>query len=93
VNYNTPRQHGRAFKYIILIETARCMNQHEHSASHGHSHSHKKPGWKPHRDWRVWVVVAMLAAMVIYVLTLDESFFPGGDGEPVPAAPAAGDAP
>ena len=70
--------------------TAQPMNKHEHDHSHKHDRAHSKPGWKPHRDWRVWVVVAMLAAMAIYVLTLDESLLPGGgSGEPVPAAPAA----
>ena len=35
--------------------------------------------WRPHRDWRVWVgLLLMLAAMVAYVLTLDESWWPGG---------------
>jgi hypothetical protein len=30
-----------------------------------------------HKDWRVWLVVGlMLAAMIIYVLTLDESVLP-----------------
>jgi hypothetical protein len=33
--------------------------------------------WKPHKDWRVWVVVLlMLAAIVGYVLTLDDSILP-----------------
>jgi hypothetical protein len=30
-----------------------------------------------HKDWRVWLIVAlMLTAIVIYVLTLDESVLP-----------------
>lgn len=32
---------------------------------------------KLHKDWRVWLVVGlMVAAMVIYVLTLDDSIVP-----------------
>ena len=43
-----------------------------------------------HKDWRAWtVVIIMLVAMAVYVMTLDESFFPGEPQEapPVPAAP------
>lgn len=44
-------------------------------ASHHHSHSGKGQSRKElHKDWRMWVaVVLMLAAIVIYVLTLDDS--------------------
>ncbi|WP_425614067.1 hypothetical protein NA78x_003921 [Anatilimnocola sp. NA78] len=64
---------------------------HEHGDSH-HKHPHS-PGWKPHRDWRVWMVAAMLLAMAIYVLTLGESLWPAGTGPDavppaVPAVPA-----
>ena len=32
---------------------------------------------KLHKDWRVWLVVGvMLAAIIIYVLTLDDSVVP-----------------
>jgi hypothetical protein len=68
------------------------MNKHEHQHPE-HQHAHHKPGWKPHRDWRVWAVALMLLAMVVYVLTLDESIWPGGNGPAVPAAPAPADAP
>jgi len=45
------------------------MTQHHH----GHSGS-ELPRKKMHKDWRVWVaVVLMLAAILIYVLTLDDS--------------------
>lgn len=46
--------------------------------------------WKrAHTDWRLWVVVGlMLLAMVVYVLTMDESVQPGGKVQaPIPAAP------
>jgi hypothetical protein len=41
-----------------------------------------------HKDWRLWVAVGlMLAAMGMYVLSLDESVQPGsGAGGGVPAA-------
>jgi len=69
-------------------------HEHQHPGSHGHEQQkHASSGWKPHRDWRVWAVVLMLVAMAVYVLTLDESIWPGGDGPAVPAAPAPADAP
>jgi hypothetical protein len=37
-------------------------------------HHHSPGRQRLHKDWRVWVgVVAMLAAIAIYVLTLDDS--------------------
>lgn len=59
-----------------------------HSDQHHHPH-HAQGPWKPHKDWRVWVgVVLMLAAMVAYVLTNNESVQPGrGTQDPVPEAP------
>jgi hypothetical protein len=73
------------------------MNQHSQKhpqrhghnhGQHGHDHAQQKSRWRPHRDWRFWTVVVMLVAMVIYILTMDESLDPGGDGREVPAAPA-----
>jgi uncharacterized membrane protein HdeD (DUF308 family) len=42
-------------------------------------HTQKKsPLQSLHKDWRTWVVIGlMLAAMGIYVLTLDDSMEPG----------------
>jgi hypothetical protein len=38
------------------------------------NHHHPDGRRRPHQDWRIWVgVVAMLAAIAIYVLTLDDS--------------------
>ncbi|MGC8603277.1 MAG: hypothetical protein ACP5VS_06270 [Desulfomonilaceae bacterium] len=32
---------------------------------------------KLHKDWRVWLVISvMLAAIIVYVLTLDDSIVP-----------------
>ena len=40
-------------------------------------HEQKLSVWKPHKDWRVWVaLLLMLAAIVTYVLTLDDSMIP-----------------
>jgi hypothetical protein len=55
------------------------MTQHKHSETHGHARGNEsKSGSKRfHKDWRVWVMEGMmLAAMFIYVLTLDESVVP-----------------
>ena len=42
------------------------------------SHSHKHPSHgKMHKDWRVWLVLLlMLAAILMYVLSLDDSMVP-----------------
>ena len=41
-----------------------------------------------HKDWRVWVVIGlMLAAMVVYTLSEDDSFAPGQPETGQPAAP------
>ena len=69
---------------------------------HGHKHAHESKADEPsrpkfylsglHRDWRTWLVLAlMLAAIATYVLTLDDSIQPGGaarGGLPAAAAPA-----
>jgi hypothetical protein len=59
---------------------------HENKENHAHGHTWKR---RLHRDWRLWVVVAlMLAAMFAYVMSDDESLqFGGGPPQqPVPAA-------
>lgn len=69
------------------------MTHNKPDHKHGHAHDHKPhhgPFWtRAHRDWRTWVIVAlMLVAMAVYVLSLDESLVPGGGEQPaVPAAP------
>ena len=52
----------------------------EHHHHHGGSQKHtprenqKPQGRRLHKDWRLWVaVVLMLAAILIYVLTLDDA--------------------
>jgi uncharacterized membrane protein len=57
------------------------MAQHKHKNSNSHKHTHREAGEsngkKLHKDWRVWLAVAMmLAAMITYVLTLDDSVIP-----------------
>ena len=55
------------------------------SKHHGRQ-GHGKPGKKGiHKDWRTWTaVVSMLVAMVVYVLSQDESLQPEGDAEQTP---------
>jgi hypothetical protein len=50
-----------------------------------------RPYWKrAHRDWRVWIgLFFCLAAIIIYVLSEDLSFMPGGRPRP-PVSSAAG---
>lgn len=65
------------------------MGNKTNSPQHHHTHRHG-PAWKRlHRNWQTWIVVGlMLAAMLMYVLSDDESLQPGGgpSGPPVPAA-------
>jgi len=49
---------------------------HHHEGSQKHTHrGNQNPYWKRiHKDWRLWVaVVIMLAAILIYVLSLDDA--------------------
>jgi len=53
---------------------ARLFAPPHHHAGHGHDGPRKKPF---HKDWRLWVVVAlMLLGIIVYILTLDESVRP-----------------
>jgi hypothetical protein len=50
------------------------MRGHSGLEKKNHKESSGPKGKKLHKDWRVWVaVILMLAAMIIYVLTLDDS--------------------
>lgn len=54
-----------------------------HHPNHPQHHQHPKRK-QVHKDWRTWtVVILMLAAMALYVVTLDDAVVPGG--EPLPA--------
>jgi hypothetical protein len=49
---------------------------HNHS-KHGHRDKGQSSGRRLHKDWRVWLaLVLMLAAIVMYVLSLDDSIVP-----------------
>lgn len=72
------------------------MSRHKSKPKHGdahrnHSATKQRGTAKPraiHTDWRTYAVVGlMLAAMVGYILSLDEAIEP--DGEVGPAVPAA----
>jgi hypothetical protein len=66
------------------------MTHHDHGKQHHGQQHHPRPASKNkaiHKDWRVWTVIAlMLGAMLMYVLSDDESLQP--DGEAGPAMPA-----
>jgi hypothetical protein len=50
------------------------MRGHSGLEKKSHTEGSGPKGKKLHKDWRVWVaVILMLAAMIIYVLTLDDS--------------------
>jgi hypothetical protein len=63
--------------------------EHDHHGHRDHQHNHPPSArWRPHHDWRFWVaVVLMLAAMVAYVASMDESIWPGGKRQMQPAVP------
>ena len=50
------------------------MRGHSGLEKKSHAESSRPKRKRLHKDWRVWVaVILMLAAMIIYVLTLDDS--------------------
>ncbi len=53
-------------------------DEHKHHHDHDHHHGHQNRKSKGlHKDWRTWLVVGlMLAAMLAYVLSMDESLAP-----------------
>ena len=60
-----------------------------HSAHHSSHHAEEKPLLRRlHKDWRAWLALGlMLAAIGMYVFSLDDSVQPGGGPDPgVPAA-------
>lgn len=57
-------------------------HQHKHHESGNHKNRHAAAR-RLHKNWRTWAVILMLAAMVVYVLTVDESLRPAGG----PASP------
>ena len=68
------------------------MNK-KHSSKNKHKHNHDAPRSSTrnelHRKWWFWVAVGlMLAAMIAYVVSDDESLQPGGGppGDPIPAS-------
>jgi hypothetical protein len=64
------------------------MNHGHHD--HSSHHNADKPRRQIHKDWRIWVgVIVMLAALAVYVLTLDERFRPVPAPGPEPVTPAA----
>ena len=49
---------------------------HEH-AKHDHRDKARSSNWMLHKDWRTWLAVAvMIAAIIMYVLSLDDSIVP-----------------
>ena len=62
-------------------------HRHHGEQDHNHVHQGQRPYWKrAHRDWRIWVgLFFMLAAMMIYLLSEDLSFFPRGLRQRPPA--------
>ncbi len=72
-------------------QTPSGHHDHSHDHDHSHGHSHTPPRKPLHHDWRLWVGVGlMLAAIIAYVLSLNESLQPRVDQPKPPAQPAAG---
>jgi hypothetical protein len=56
---------------------------------HKHNEPQRKANKPWHQDWKTWTaIVLMLAAMLVYVFSVDESVGPGADetGVQTPAA-------
>ncbi len=62
-----------------------------HSAENRHRDKGKEQDRKLYKRWEVWAVIAlMLAAMVFYIVSLDESIWPGAkQGNKSPAQTTA----
>ena len=52
------------------------MSSQSHDYSKHHHGEKEAHGRKLHRDWRVWALLLMLGAIVMYVLSLDDSVIP-----------------
>jgi hypothetical protein len=65
---------------IVAIAPLTGIFMASHSRNHSkrrHEADEKSIIWKPHKDWRVWVaLLLMLAAILTYVMTLDDSIIP-----------------
>jgi uncharacterized integral membrane protein len=86
-----PKKQGRAF----IAQAEKIMsNKHgvESEGSKPRDHDHPRHHfWKrAHKDWRVWIaVVLMLALILVYVMTDSLSLRPGkGQTQPTPAVNA-----
>jgi len=58
------------------------MKTHKHDVGHegANPRHHSQPrshAWKPHRDWRVWAAVLMIALILGYVLMDSLALIPG----------------
>src|SRR5262245_53807588 len=82
------------FRQTVIPTAHLIMKQHSHEHSglreHTAGHHKKLHGKQLYKDWRTWTAVAlMLVAILIYVLTLDDSVVPveqPGTGNQGPAA-------
>jgi hypothetical protein len=64
---------------------------HSHNPGNEGAKPHEKGqprnrAWKPHRDWRVWAALLLIALVMGYVLTDSEALQPGEPAsQPMPA--------
>lgn len=72
------------------MSTGKHGGESEGSKPRDHEDPPHHPKWRPHRDWRVWLaVLLMLALMGVYVITMDLSRRPGSPPtQPMPATNA-----
>jgi len=68
---------------------SQCTSSTKHDAENRGANPRDRVGIRPHflrrahRDWRVWcAVMLMLAMVVVYVMTMDLSWRPGGHARP-----------
>jgi uncharacterized integral membrane protein len=60
------------------------MRKHSGLAKKGHTKGTELKRKRMHKDWRVWLaVILMLAAIIIYVFSLDDSLLAFGIGSSV----------
>jgi hypothetical protein len=67
-----------SFHYSSLEQSGVAMASHSRNhAKNRHEKTRASSVWKLHKDWRAWLALfLMLAAILMYVLSLDDSIVP-----------------
>jgi hypothetical protein len=68
----------------MVAKKSEALRHREQESAHARGEVHGPYWLRAHRDWRFWaVVMLMIAAMLIYVYTMNLALRPHGLGTPV----------